>query len=362
MTSATMGPGRPRASLSASRTLSDVRAGESWKVAETAVAAFDSWCIALGWPFVRTPTERDFGVDGFVQVADASGSITGEVFAVQIKGGRSYRTNDGYSVAVERHGVMWRDAYAPVIVVVHDPSNDDLCWTNATEQLRTDEGSRSLSIDAHSSLRADHDSLLRSVRRTADSGGGLPSGLGSTDRNRQAAALFQCFVLSFARPEPLIAVRRGFAGLRPPLNELAVDLLSHCTAHPDIFWSKKNMLPSSVCDAVAAEFRWSVAEAWSLLQVIDPENGIDRGSIGQSVCMLLFEDPAHVSLLREVAIASSGLEPDIAGWASYLHVARSDDQAAAWRDLVAFDPLVVRTFMGHFITSTLNEHGFVSLD
>src|SRR5262249_10480158 len=157
----------------------------------------------------------------------------------------------------------------------------------------------------------DNDSLLRSVRRTAEGGGGLPSGLGSTDLNRQAAALFQCFVLSFAGPEPLIAVRRAFAGLRPPVNELAIDLLSHCTPHPDIFWSKKNMLPTPVRDAVAAEFRWSVAEAWSLLKVIDPENGIDRGSIGQSVYMLLFEDPAHVTVLREVAIASSGLEPDV---------------------------------------------------
>ncbi|OUL57922.1 DUF4365 domain-containing protein [Pseudoalteromonas ulvae] len=45
---------------------------------------------SLGWIFKRTPQEFDFGIDGQVDVVDIDGTLTGQVFAVQIKYGKSF--------------------------------------------------------------------------------------------------------------------------------------------------------------------------------------------------------------------------------------------------------------------------------
>jgi hypothetical protein len=52
---------------------------DRWRTGEQGIGAFDAWCVARRWPMVRVPTERDIGIDGFVQVTDDEGKPTGDV-------------------------------------------------------------------------------------------------------------------------------------------------------------------------------------------------------------------------------------------------------------------------------------------
>ncbi|MEV0536913.1 DUF4365 domain-containing protein [Kitasatospora sp. NPDC050463] len=78
---------------------------------------------------------NDFGEDLYVTFADG-GRRTPHSIAIQVKGGRSFRRRQGYSVPVGAHGEEWRESNIPVICVVHDPDGDTLHWANATQQLR----------------------------------------------------------------------------------------------------------------------------------------------------------------------------------------------------------------------------------
>ncbi|WP_346047929.1 DUF4365 domain-containing protein [Actinomadura chokoriensis] len=78
--------------------------------------------------------QNDFGEDLHVEFT-ADGKRTGDLVKVQIKGGRSWRRKDGYSVPVGHHGESWADGNVPVLCIVHDPDTESLYWANATEQL-----------------------------------------------------------------------------------------------------------------------------------------------------------------------------------------------------------------------------------
>jgi hypothetical protein len=78
---------------------------------------------------------NDNGEDVFVTFTD-KGERIGDTIFVQIKGGTSYRTKDGYRVLVGNHGEYWKNSNAPVFCVVYDPDIPQLFWANASEQLR----------------------------------------------------------------------------------------------------------------------------------------------------------------------------------------------------------------------------------
>ena len=335
---------------------------DRWRIGEQGVLAFDGWCVAMRWPLVRVPNERDIGIDGFVQVTDEQGNPTGDVFAVQVKSGKSYLRTTGGAVGVKSHRELWRHATAPVIAVVHDPATGGMWWANASDALDREPTLTTVAVE--SPLPTGHGDvmpLLRSVRLHADFRAGVPRGLGSTDVDEQAAAAWQSLMLGNRSSHALIALRRVLVGLDPVARAHAVEVLAHCTPHPDIFWAKDTLLPTAVRDEVSATFRWSLEELEALFEVID-ENGIDRGSVGQSMYMLLFEDPGCEALLRQGALTFMTGNDVFAGWAAYLAVVHADDQAAEWDLLLGLEPALRSTFAGQFLDEYISNGWPISLD
>jgi len=339
----------------------EVPVTDRWRIGEEGIGAFDAWCVERRWPMVRVPTERDIGIDGFVQVTNDEGRPTGDVFAVQVKSGVSYLRSTGGAVGVGDHRELWRYASSPVIVVVHDPGTGAMWWANASDALEQDPTLTTITV-TEPLPTGDEDalSLLRSVRLRADFRFGVPRGIGSTDVDEQAAAAWQSLMLGSRSSHSLVALRRVIANLDPVARAHAVNVLAHCTPHPDIFWTPDTLLPRAIRDEVCSTMRWSLEELAALLEVID-ENGIDRGSTGQSMFMLVFEDPSCGELLRQGAVAFLARDEELAGWAAYLAVAHADDQQAEWNVLLDLAPALVSSFVAPYIDEGL-AHGAVSLD
>jgi hypothetical protein len=104
------------------------------KVERAAVNAIHTLLDQHGHIVQDVHGENDFGEDLFVTFV-SGGQVTGDVVRIQVKGGRSYRRANHYSVPVGDHGDTWSDGNVPVICVVHDPEKSKLYWANATEQL-----------------------------------------------------------------------------------------------------------------------------------------------------------------------------------------------------------------------------------
>lgn len=77
----------------------------------------------------------DFGEDLYVSFVQ-KGRRTGDLVAIQVKGGLSFRRASGYAVSTRKHADDWRKSNVPVICVVYDPEMRMLFWANASEQLR----------------------------------------------------------------------------------------------------------------------------------------------------------------------------------------------------------------------------------
>lgn len=68
---------------------------DSWIAGREAVLAFERFCLDQRWVFHEVPGHADFGKDGYVDVVEPSGSVTGGCF---------FRADQGRAIAPTR----WR--------------------------------------------------------------------------------------------------------------------------------------------------------------------------------------------------------------------------------------------------------------
>jgi uncharacterized protein DUF4365 len=77
---------------------------------------------------------NDIGKDAYVDIVE-HGEVTGDVIALQIKGGESFRRARGYAIPCTAPDIeLWRSSSIPVFGVVHDAGK--LHWTNLTAWAR----------------------------------------------------------------------------------------------------------------------------------------------------------------------------------------------------------------------------------
>ena len=103
---------------------SPVRVLDSWVTSKQAVNCFSTWCTARSWVFQPVDASNDFGKDGYVDITDDDGRLTGELFSVQVKGGESWAAAGGYRIPVGKHRDVWMNSTVPVIGVVYDPKDE----------------------------------------------------------------------------------------------------------------------------------------------------------------------------------------------------------------------------------------------
>lgn len=82
---------------------------------------------------------NDHGEDVYVSFTEDM-KRTGDTIFVQIKGGHSCKTTEGYRVLIEKHREYWEKSNAPIFCVVQDPDTQSLYWANASAQLRETKG------------------------------------------------------------------------------------------------------------------------------------------------------------------------------------------------------------------------------
>ena len=331
---------------------------DSWVTSRAAVEAFASWCTSRKWVFLPIDGGSDFGRDGFVDVS-SSGSLTGETFGVQVKGGASWRAAGGHRIPVGKHRTLWKNSTVPFIGIVHDGA---LRWVNLTTALRENPECSSVFVADAARLDAGGqiEALLTSVRSSALAG--LPLGLGSSSEDEQRSAVWDCFAIARQNADALVALRRSFLALDDRPRRNAVVALSLCTPHPDVFWVPgKNWLPPATQRAVCNSMRWSVTEAWELLALIGSEGGFARGSLGQCIYMLLVQHPDCEDLMRETAMAAASEDPDVTLWAVLLLLHLSGRRGPQeWHALLSARPEVANMPLAAEYAETLGADGYIS--
>ena len=320
---------------------------------------------AAGFIFQEVPKDNDIGKDAYVDLS-VGGVFTGDLIALQIKSGRSYRRGENYKVTCdEKHRALWRGSSIPIYGLVYDPSEATLRWANLTDWARAlddDEAPSFCSIPRTNVLDEQTlDSWVVTVRRQLRARV-FPSVLDLVvaDGPRQAVAAFDSFALGRSDPRPLKLLRASLRWLADvDATWPAIQILSLMTSHPDIAWTDATWLPERIRHEVRETFRWSAEEAEILLAA--PAGDMwSRGDLGQCAYMLLLADPRHAALLEHVAMTAT--DEAVVWQAALILVALAAERGLATLNrLVSARPMLEESSMYADLHQTLREHGAVSL-
>lgn len=275
---------------------------------------------------------NDYGKDAYVDLSK-DGEITGVCVALQIKSGASYRRAEGYAVPVGNHERVWRDSTVPIAGIVHDERDDGLYWCDISSKLAESDSKTLKSIAVQRDDRLDvNEGVANFCNHFTSIGNALAvqravPQLTSESERAQMVALYDCFAMGRKRPEIFKCMRYLMPAYKMENLRLSIWLLSHATPHPDVLWTRENVVDTNVETALRPHLKWSDAEAERMLRAV-PWEEWHRGGLGESLFMLLREDPKRIRLMKSVLDSSLKCgEDEVAFSAFYLALYWSKEDA-----------------------------------
>ena len=269
--------------------------------------------------FQEIDLNNDLGNDAYVEFV-VEEDATGCCVALQIKSGASYHSRSGryFFQSDSDHFEYWASHTLPVLAVIFDPEREQAVWVDITDHLRNKptaitDGPYTIYADqefSESTFPEFRNHCLRyrdQYSREPNFGRALESFSIRDDVERCFDGLRALF--AYHRNQPAtwyyliscIANYRGHALLR-----MLIARLCHIPGHGDIFWSKKNIIEDKVrCSALLLmRERFDRRDALTMLSAID-DAGIDRGTIGQSVHVLIDTMADTQGIMESIAMDPS---------------------------------------------------------
>ena len=268
--------------------------------------------------FQEIDLDNDVGNDAYIEFT-LDEDATGCCIAVQIKSGTSYLSSDRTRFVLrsdQDHFKYWSNHLLPVAAVIFDPVAERAGWIDVTKFLnehptRVTDGPFSISIPTGRNFSTtqfgefrDHFLSYRAEYRQGANFGlavekfsNLEDVEGCQDGIR---SLFSFHRQSLASWYFLVSCFRFFRG-HPLLNSL-IGVLCHVPGHPDIFWSKRNIIEQSIRNSATALIceRFGKEEVIMLLEAVG-EEGFQRGTIGQAAHAIIDVVKNRNQILESVA-------------------------------------------------------------
>jgi hypothetical protein len=321
----------------------------------------------------RVDPENDVGRDAFLDIVDGT-DVTGGVISLQIKSGPSYFRGGQWVIPGDPQDfTLWRESTVPFFGVAHDPASNALRWVDLSYAARVSDpylspvvsgpyGKKAVPVPDANRLDVAVEPFLEAARTALRRWSGLPTtALLSEDPDTVAVGIADTFAVGRHDPDAFLLLAALFRRLPPDCRNLALSALAMATHHPDIFWSKSTWIPSTVTRAVEERCRWGGDDLEALLALIDDENGIARGTVGQSVFHVLELDKTVDDRLFELA-TNRGRPDAVRFWAAVILLYRAGDDAPPLLSRLlrrAPDLASVNNF--EEVNSVIREFGYVSL-
>jgi hypothetical protein len=333
-------------------------------VERAAVNAARAFFESNGCVFQEVDLGNDYGKDAYVDFVHDE-HVTGICFALQIKGGASYRRGTDYGIPLHPgRAELWLNSTVPVIGIVHDPEDGKLRWCNISAYLHElqDRISSYIPVSANAILTAD--TLRLEIIPNLERMSKLHPVLNvlSDSHIIKHQAIYDCFGIGRADARVLIALRYLLKTLDRDSMYIAIHVLTHVTPHPDIFWHADNWITTDVKDRVRKHFIWEISEIIQMLSAVTWEHWA-RGDIGEDLYMILREDPGIERKMEQAAhLAMDKGEDEAAFTALYLSVYWSADNGIErYREMTACNPKLRGMMLLPEIEYALHEFGYLTL-
>jgi Domain of unknown function (DUF4365) len=313
--------------------------------------------------FHKIEHENDLGIDALVELL-RDGKPLNHQIAVQIKSGQTYYNREpGECVfPIANHRDYWASHRLPVYGVVYVPTLKTAFWIDIKHYLKKYADATTIRYRTSEANRFDSSSFAHLF---------VPSIVNETPslsleeafclaRSPKADELYLAVVVLFRRYANVPQVWDEFVRcLRErPVEEIPVHLvyyLAHVPGHGDICYFGEQITPATREYARLLLAKLGYGEIVKLLSLIDPENSISRGSIGQSVHAVLSSLPQAPALLRQAA-ASTKLDLFLRECAALvLAIEEGTDAAPVLRGLAMSGSWYANELLAH-----LSEYGHIN--
>lgn len=269
--------------------------------------------------FREIPEETDIGIDGYIEFVDNE-VATGILVGVQIKSGHSFlvQRQDGkyFELNVSRADMnYWNSQPIPIALIAYDPDTLLSGWMDITGYIRDkpevlQKDNTSLRINTLSSFTidsfvGDFQTTFRRYRREADLFD-FADMMASEDSEQK----FHGFLGLISHPKSRFSKLTCFLLLKHlfdkngRLRSAVSDAISRYLAHPEVGYFP----PANICKYVESSLKdFGSREIAELLKtaLLDDENLMQRGSIGQSVGVIITCIPEYEKHLCNIAIDSA---------------------------------------------------------
>ncbi|WP_186177733.1 DUF4365 domain-containing protein [Burkholderia gladioli] len=316
--------------------------------------------------FQEISLQNDFGKDAYLDVT-REGAFGPLCVALQIKSGRSYRTNSGdYLIPLDSHANTWRNSTVPIFGIVYDPDDKILRWTDLTAYLRDNPQKNTGSVPIARSSALIENSIDKEFseaikKYSSASGSHIALSMLSDQPEQQISAVLDAWALGRSDVRYLLLLRRIISELSPEATRRAIWVLSHATSHPDIFWTPDNWIPEDIKNRIRASFRWSVEEISHAFMALDAED-TGRGTLAQSLHMILLEDSLLVEKMKQsVSQLLQAFKNENAIAALITMLASTDNPSEALEEMITKHPELLEDMLIRDLRLDLREHNYINL-
>jgi hypothetical protein len=259
--------------------------------------------------FHKIEHENDLGIDAIVEIV-RTGNPLGIQVGVQIKSGDSYyeAPSESCSIPIDSHRRYWERYPLPVVGIVYVPELARGHWADLKAALRHTPDATSVRFVASRANILDAESfewlfvprlLQESPIVEFDEAMVLARSVKLDEANLGLSALFDRYPNETGAWDILIDY---FA--REPKNRIPRKLIywmAHIPGHGDIAYSGPGFTELTRQHARARLQHFKRGEVLKLLGFVDRDNGIARGSLGQSVEALISSLPGADDYLTSIA-------------------------------------------------------------
>lgn len=268
---------------------------------------------AAGSLFHKIEHENDLGIDAIIEIIRA-GRPLGIQLASQIKSGDSYYDveSETCTIPILTHREYWERYPLPVLGIVYVPSLGHAYWTNIKAELRDGPSASVIRFVASKANVLNDETFSALFVPTVTREPpliDLPSALALVQSSKLDEALLGLSVLFRRYPDEVStwdALLDYFVRMPPErIPNILIYHLAHIPGHGDIAYSGPGIGKATRHYARVRIEAFRMEEVRKLLSFIDREDGIARGTVGQSVEAIVSAVPASNEFLTSIATDDS---------------------------------------------------------
>jgi hypothetical protein len=264
--------------------------------------------------FHKIEQENDLGIDAIIEFIE-NGKPTNRSIAVQIKSGVSY-LNDKKTVCyipVDDHYDYWMNYPLPVYGIVYNPDSETGNWINIKNYLKSNKNSFRVNINKNLVNIFDHKNyveifskILKKQTPMIDLKFAIKLFM-SDDYEESDLGLYTIFN-NYRNEEivwkEMISFLNSEQGYK--ISNRLISNLAHIPWHGDIFHYGEKIRPDIKEYAKIELSKISIDTVVKLIELID-DNGISRGTIGQSIEAILENIISDIKLNNHIRFYAAGL-------------------------------------------------------